>query len=133
MKKSSPLTLVSDGKPAANHNQPPRKLGAHGLDLWRRVTSEYPIEDAAGVEVLTLACEAADRAASLSAAIEENGELIQTRAGVWKENPMLRSELAARGFVAKMLIKLGLHVSTTPPRGPGRPPRGGLGWDGDHA
>jgi P27 family predicted phage terminase small subunit len=126
------LHLVPTGsKPATNGTQPPRKLGKHGTDLWRRITHEYDISDAGGIELLTLICQALDRAESLHAAIEETGEMIQTRNGGWRENPMLKGELANRAFVAKMLMRLGINVSVTPPRGPGRPPMGGLGWPGD--
>ena len=35
-----------------------RPLGKHGSALWQAVTTEYGIEDAGGVEMLTLACQA---------------------------------------------------------------------------
>jgi len=41
------LKLATD---TSSEAKPSRKLGQHGADLWARVTSEYAITDAAGVE-----------------------------------------------------------------------------------
>jgi hypothetical protein len=104
----------------ATGNKPPRALGNHGMSLWNRITSEYAIEDAAGREMLTLGCQALDRAESLRALIDRDGEVTVTRNGFAKEHPALRAELASRAFVAKMLLRLGLDVEPMRP-GPGRP------------
>jgi hypothetical protein len=56
---------------------PPRPLGQHGMALWRSIQDEYEITDAAGVELLTLACQALDRAESCRKQIDEDGELGQ--------------------------------------------------------
>jgi hypothetical protein len=45
------------------------------------VQREYHILDCGGVELLCLACQALDRAESLSAAIAEEGQTIRTRPG----------------------------------------------------
>jgi hypothetical protein len=87
--------------------------------LWRQATKEYRIEDVAGVEMLTQACQALDRAEGLAARIAEDGEIIRTMNGI-KAHPGIREELAARGFVVRTLQKLGLNFE--PVRaGPGRP------------
>jgi P27 family predicted phage terminase small subunit len=96
-----------------------------GLSLWTRITSEYDVSDAAGRELLVIACEAADRASSCRDAIERDGEVQTSRNGYRREHPLLRAELHSRAFVAKMLLRLGLDVE--PMRaGPGRPPK--QGW-----
>jgi P27 family predicted phage terminase small subunit len=123
MSKKPNLKVV---KPARTGNNPPRSLGNHGQALWNRVTNEYAVEDAAGRELLTLACQALDRAESLRQTIDNDGELLHTRTGHVKEHPALRHELASRAFVAKMLLRLGLDVEPMRP-GPGRPPSHG-GW-----
>jgi hypothetical protein len=87
--------------------------------LWDRVASEYDISDASGVEMLTLACEATDRIQALSARIREDGETVRTPAGI-RAHPLLKEELAARGFVVRTLQRLGLNFE--PVRGMGRPP-----------
>ena len=61
-------------KPPRPWPDPPRTLGAHGLELWERVQSEYAIEDAGGIEVLAQACLALDRAEALAARINAEGE-----------------------------------------------------------
>jgi hypothetical protein len=63
---------------------------------------EYAIRDAGGIELLLLACEATDRAASLRDQIDRDGELISTRSGL-RENPGLRAELANRAFISSIV------------------------------
>jgi hypothetical protein len=84
----------------------------------------YQIDDEGGRELLTLACEALDRAESLRQQIDQEGEIIQTRMGR-KDNPLLKHEISCRSFVVKTLVRLGLNVE--PMRCPGRPGSGGLG------
>jgi hypothetical protein len=85
----------------------------------------YDIHDSGGIELLTLACQALDRAESLRERIDTEGELIQVR-GNLKEHPGLKAELANRAFVARTLVKLGLDVEPIRPM-PGRPAKG-FGW-----
>jgi hypothetical protein len=105
---------------------PPRKLAADGLALWKRVLADYNVDDTGARELLCLACESLDRACSLRAAIDKEGEFIQTRTGGLREHPGLKLELAARSFCAKMLCRLGLHVEPLRSTS-GRPGYGGLG------
>jgi hypothetical protein len=116
-----PLTLVGPGSTAL---APPRNLGPHGLSLSTRVQSEYRILDCGGVELLCLACQALDRAESLSEAIGAEGETVRTRTGV-RAHPALRDELANRAFITRALAKLG--ITSEPIKPPGRP-GGGIGW-----
>jgi phage terminase small subunit len=120
MKKSAkpPLRIVSDLD--ATGPQPSRPLGAHGQALWRRVLGEYDVSDAAGVEMLTQACQAYDRAEALAGHLREDGEIVRTPQGI-KAHPAIREELSCRGFVVRTLQKLGLNFE--PLRAsPGRPP-----------
>jgi hypothetical protein len=115
------LTIVGSGATAP---PPPRALGPHGQCLWDRVQREYYIVDCGGVELLCLACQALDRAESLSAAIAEQGQTLCTRTGV-RAHPALRDEIANRALVARLLSKLGIAVEPIKP--PGRPPKPS-GW-----
>jgi hypothetical protein len=119
-----PLSVVDPagtGTAAApTGNAPPRKLGEHGMALWRSVTAEYRVADVAGREILAGACVMLDRAEQLAAVIGEDGAVIRTRNGP-RAHPAVKEELAARSFVTRSLIRLGIndqpvHVS------PGRPP-----------
>ena len=91
--------------------------------LWNRVMTEYHIEDVGGRELLALVCQHSTRAEALKGQINSEGEVIQTRNGP-KDHPALRHELAARAFIAKTLLKLGLNVE---PLHQHRPPAG-TGW-----
>jgi hypothetical protein len=123
----APLNLVPSTPPQTGAN-PPRTLGNHGLSLWNRIMSEYDVRDAGGVEMLTLACEALDRAEALRGEIERDGPVLRGR-GLVKEHPGLKHELAARSFVVRTLHRLGLDVE--PIRaGVGRPGGHGSGWSG---
>jgi hypothetical protein len=108
-------------------NAPPRKLGRYGTELWQRVTVEFVIEDASGIELLTLACQALDRAESCSEQISETGELIKVKNG-FRENPLCKVELANRAFITRTLARLGLEHE--PQKAIGRPPSP-LGWKGN--
>jgi len=120
-KPQPPLTLVGPGSTAP---PPPRTLGPHGLALWNRVQAEYRILDCGGIELLCLACQALDRAESLSEAITADGETARTRTGI-RAHPALRDELANRAFITRALAKLG--IASEPIKSPGRP-GSGLGW-----
>jgi hypothetical protein len=114
--RSPRLTIVD---PPLSPPRPSRPLGEHGEQLWRQTIREYRIEDVAGVEMLTQACQALDRAEGLAARIAEDGEIVRGASGI-KVHPAIREELAARSFVVRTLQKLGLNFE--PLRaGPGRP------------
>jgi len=87
------------------------------------VQHEYMVQDTGGCELLCLAGEALDRAQSLGAAIEKDGPVVYTRAGVPKTHPAVKEELACRAFVAKTLERLGVTTETV--KSPGRPPKPG--------
>jgi hypothetical protein len=90
------------------------------LALWRRVTAEYDIEDAAGIELLTQSCAAVDLSEALADRIAQDGEVIRTKDGL-KVHPAVKDSLAARGLAIRTLTRLGLNWE--PLRaGPGRPP-----------
>jgi hypothetical protein len=112
-----PLTLIP---PAATGTQPPRELGPRGLELWRSVTDEYRVDDAAGVQMLLQACLALDRLEALAEQISQDGEIIRGRSGP-RSHPGLRDEIALRAFVCRTLRSMGLNYE--PLRSaPGRPP-----------
>jgi hypothetical protein len=119
------LSVVS---PDTKVTPPPRALGPAGMALWSRIQVEFSIQDSGGIEILCLAAAALDRAESLSAAIESEGQTIITKAGI-RAHPALRDELANRALVARLLQRLG--VMDQPIKPPGRPPSAALGWTGD--
>jgi hypothetical protein len=112
---ASKLTLI-DTKPGS----PPRPLLRHGQALWNRITRDYDVTDA-GIELLTLACQALDRAEACREIIDPYGaaSIIETTGRIIA-NPMLRDELANRAIVSKTLERLG--VNQEPTQANGRPP-----------
>jgi hypothetical protein len=106
--------------------KPARKLGKPGAVLWRDAMRDYRIDDVGGLELLTLACEALDRAEGCRVQIDRDGEMIRGKSGP-REHPLLKHELASRAFVVKTLRALGLNIEGSIKPGPGRPPTP-LGW-----
>jgi hypothetical protein len=108
-------------KPAPRRQPvPPRKLGAHGMKLWKSIVSEYVFSDPGSLEMLCQACQALDRAEVLAAEIARDGPIYQTPRGP-AGHPGLKVELGNRAFVTATLTKLGLDLEPLRP-GPGRPP-----------
>ena len=114
MAKKPALKLV--GTDAAPATEPSRKLGAAGAALWRSIMGEYAITDSGGLEMLTLACQSLDRAEALREHIDEDGEIVRSKAGP-RDHPGLKHELAARAFVVRTLHRLGLDVEAVKPVG----------------
>jgi hypothetical protein len=77
-------------------------------------------------ELLTLACQTLDRAETLRAQIDEDGE-VQHYKGALRAHPAIRDEINCRKFIAQGLMRLGLAVEAAPIRNIGRPFKGGLG------
>lgn len=102
--------------PAPSGIKPSRKVGPHGTDLWRSIMSEYEIADSGGLELLTAACQALDRAEACRDQIDADGEILNTKSGP-KEHPLLKTELANRSFVVRTLQRLGLDVEAIKPVG----------------
>ena len=122
--KPSKPSLRIVGSLTPTGQQPPRKLGQHGMNLWRTITSEYNITDAGGIEILMQVCAATDRVESLAKQIDEEGETIMIN-GVPKSHPLLRDEIQIRAFVVRGLQKLGLNFEAVKPVG-----RPSGGWSG---
>jgi hypothetical protein len=105
--------------PASTVPDPPAALGPAGIKLWRSILAVYDISDPGGRALLEQAALAADRAERLRAEIDAAGEIIHTRNGP-REHPGIKGELAARAFVTRCLVKLGLNLEPVRPSA-GRP------------
>jgi hypothetical protein len=112
MPAKPPLAIVDSG----SSTPPPRKLGQHGMELWRTIMAEYQLEDRGGIELLCQACGALDRVEELSERIASDGAVITVR-GVPKPHPALAAELAARALVCRTLERLGLNLEAVKPIG----------------
>lgn len=101
--------------------KPPDHLKPDGRAFWEAVRTDYSIDDAAGLALLTTAAEALDRIRGAQAAIAEHGEMTRDRYGQLKTNPACALEKDSRGgFLAALRD---LHLDLEPLRdAPGRPP-----------
>ena len=98
----------------------PSHLKKDGALLWRELTAEYGIGDAAGLALVTLAAECLDRIRAAQKAIAEHGEIVIDRYGAPKLNPACGLEKDARTGLLHAFKALNLDVE--PLRdGPGRP------------
>jgi len=118
-KRGPNLHLIAEA-PEPGAVEPPGKLDAVGLSLWRDITGAYEFNDRGSYETLFQACAAADRAAKLHELIDQDGEVIRSK-GVVRDHPALKHEIACRSFVVRTLARLGLDLEPLRP-GPGRPP-----------
>jgi P27 family predicted phage terminase small subunit len=103
----------------------PKHLKADGRALWRRLLSEFEIEDAHGLALLQAACEALDRQKEAAVEIERYGLVIVNEAtGADKGNPACVIERDARTSMLHALKALNLdtEIVEKPFSRPGRPP-----------
>ena len=91
------LTLVET---PATSLDPPSLLGAHGLRLWRHVTAQYDMRDAAGTALLLSSCVALDRAEQLAERVAADGLVIRGPNGYPDAPVCARGAERARAFGA---------------------------------
>ncbi len=98
----------------------PSHLKKEGALLWRELTTEYGIADAAGLLLVTAAGECLDRMRAAQEAIEKDGEIVIDRYGCKKLHPACKLEMDARTGLLHAFKALNLDIE--PLRdGPGRP------------
>jgi hypothetical protein len=122
MEPKPPISLVKPAGTSRKLPEPPRPLGPAGLDLWNSVQAEFSVTDVGGVQLLLQLGGAADRLAELEGAIAADGSRIRTKNGM-RAHPLLREEIAIRGFIVRTLARLGIldePVNVKPGRPPGR-------------
>ena len=102
--------------------KPPKHLRAAGKKLWSDIAAEYGIDDAAGLHLLTTACEALDRMRAAQAAIKKHGECVEDRYGCLKLNPAcgLEKELRAGMILALKAMNLDIEPLRDHAGRPGR-------------
>ena len=107
---------------ATKSQPPPKHLSATARRFWTDVLSDYTLEPH-HLAVLTVACEAMDRAAEARAAIARDGDYVEGRFGL-KAHPGLAIERDARTQILRAVRELGLDLEQ--PTTPGPPSR----WKG---
>ena len=105
----------------------PKHLNAEGGAFWAKVRTEYAINDAAGLALLTAAAVALDRMVAARKVIQDEGEIVKDRYKQSKVHPACTLEKDSRaGFLAAMRA---LQLEIGPPQPVGRPTQP-LGWKG---
>jgi hypothetical protein len=127
-KKSEKPALALVGSAPAIGVQPPFTLGKAGRSLWDRIQGEYDVSDAGGIEMLAQICAAADLAEQLQQEIEADGAVVRSH-GTVRSHPAVKDLIAARSFITRGLIKLGLNFE--PVRASGGRPGGFAGYGGE--
>lgn len=112
--------LKNYGEDMKNAVRVPSHLSKEAKQKWRKLITEYGIDDAGGKEILRAGLEAFDRAQTARANIDKVGLLIKDRFGVVKPHPLIACERDARAAYLQALKQLNLDIE--PLRdGPGRP------------
>jgi phage terminase small subunit len=108
-------------KPTMTEHRPPKGLSRAAQKWFARLQSEFGIEDAGGLLVLTAAAEAFDRTREAESMVKAEGLVTTDRFGQSKPHPAVN---IARDARAQMLTALkALRLDLEPLRdGPGRPP-----------
>ena len=121
MKKPFELVTSNLSSTSSDRHDPPPDLGRAGADFWRKVTKEFHFDDIGSLTLLALACQALDRAESLRARIDADGEMVPGPNGL-RGHPLLKEELNNRTFLARTIQRL--NIDREPVLQVGRPPRG---------
>ena len=99
----------------------PKDLSRAAKEWFSRLTTEFEIEDQAGLLLLETAMRAYDRAETARALLERDGVTIADRWGQVKPHPAAAIERDARSGLLAALKALNLDVEPLRDR-PGRPP-----------
>jgi P27 family predicted phage terminase small subunit len=108
-----------------NGHKPPKHLSREAKRIWRDLTGEYVIVDAAGLAILTAGLEAYDRAQGAKSLLDKDGPVFRDRYGQPRVHPAASVERDNRAAFLSALKQLNLDLIPANPR-PGRP-GGGAG------
>lgn len=88
----------------------PAHLSKEAAGIWKKLSDEYDIQDAGGLEILRAGLEAFDRAQAARVLIEKVGLVIKDRFGAVKPNPLIACERDARSAYLQALKQLQLDL-----------------------
>jgi P27 family predicted phage terminase small subunit len=100
--------------------KPPKGLSKEASDWWKKIVSEYVLEDSAGYLLLQVALESFDTMRACQKAIKEQGLYIKDRWGQLKVNPLTITERDSKAQLLASLKSLNLDIEVLRPT-PGRP------------
>ena len=99
----------------------PSHLSKEAQGIYKKLSEEYDISDAGGLEILRAGLEAFDRSQAARVLINKVGLVITDRFGAVKPNPLIACERDARAAYLQALKQLQLDLEPLNPT-PGRPP-----------
>lgn len=102
------------------HPAPPKHLSSAAKRLWRSLTAEFVIADAAGTAILTAALESYDWAAAAKVLLDRDGAFFMDRYKQPRAHPLAAVERDSRAQYHAGLKALNLDCQPARP-GPGRP------------
>jgi P27 family predicted phage terminase small subunit len=100
--------------------KPPAHLSAEAKTLWRKLNSEFDLNDSASQVLLESALSAFDRWQSCRKILARDGPTVKDRWGVLKIHPCVGAERDAKGTMRAALHEL--HLDLEPLQERGRPP-----------
>ncbi len=88
----------------------PRHLSKEAKKIWRDLTSEFDIEDSAGLRILRITLESYDRAQKARIQIDLEGMTLKDRYGQTKPHPLLATERDSRAAFLAGIKTLNLDI-----------------------
>ena len=101
-------------------NPAPKGLSKDAASWWKRLHSEFDLDDAGAAFLLETALRAFDRMCEAATLVDKHGVCIADRWGQLRSNPAVTAERDARAAMLGAFKQLNLDV--LPPQRPGRPP-----------
>lgn len=100
-------------------NPIPSGLSPAAVGWWKRLHSEFDLDDSGAAFLLEAALRAFDRMNEAAALVDKHGVACADRYGQLKANPAVAAERDSRAAMLAAFKQLGLDV--IPPQRPGRP------------
>jgi P27 family predicted phage terminase small subunit len=98
----------------------PRGLKAAGKKFWKKVLSEYELQDSHDLERLAMACKCLDDLVEIEERVETDGRFVKNRYGTPVEHPGCKMIRDNRMLFIKIIRETGLDLTTVTDA---RPPR----------
>ena len=93
-----------------NTPKPPRTLSGPSKTLWLTVQSQFGIDDAGGLAVLSAACEAHQRVRQAQVILKDEGLLVRDARGQIRPHPAVKIEVDSRAQFLAAVKQLNLDL-----------------------
>ena len=96
--------------------RPAKHLQIEGKKFWRKVLSEFQLQDQHHLKILQCACECLDRITEARAEVEKEGLYIKDRFDQPKEHPGQKVERDNKVLFCRLVRELQLDIPPEEPR-----------------